>query len=157
MGMAGRRKRARLGRSDPVPGSAIRHARLFLPDARHLCGPPDPPPGRTYSFCLSRRASGWVGVEVRKPGFVPWKKGANIDDYVKAAGGYADRSWASRTRVFDLQSGLSLEAKSATIRPGAAVIVPEARYISPDQWLGIAASVASLALTMVILYVTVIK
>ena len=99
----------------------------------------------------------WVGGEVRKPGFVPWKKGANIDDYVKAAGGYADRSWASRTRVFDLQSGLSLEAKSATIRPGAAVIVPEARYISPDQWLGIAASVASLALTMVILYVTVIK
>ena len=99
----------------------------------------------------------WVGGEVKKPGFVPWKKGAGIDDYVEAAGGYADRSWASRTRVFDLQSGLSLEAKSATIRPGAAVIVPEARYISPDQYLGIAASIASLALTMVILYVTVIK
>jgi protein involved in polysaccharide export with SLBB domain len=99
----------------------------------------------------------WVGGEVKKPGFVPWKKGAGIDDYVASAGGYAARSWASRTRVFDLQSGLSLEAKSATIRPGAAVIVPEARYIPPDQWLGIAASIASLALTMVILYVTVVK
>jgi polysaccharide biosynthesis/export protein len=97
----------------------------------------------------------WVGGEVKKPGFVPWKKGAGIDDYVAAAGGYADRSWASRTRVFDLQSGLSLEAKSAAIRPGAAVIVPESRYIPPDQWLGIAVSVASLALTMVILYITV--
>lgn len=99
----------------------------------------------------------WVGGEVKKPGFVPWKKGAGIDDYVAAAGGYADRAWSTRTRVFDLQSGLSLEAKSAAIRPGAAVIVPESRYIPPDQWLGIAASVASLALTMVILYVTVVK
>jgi len=99
----------------------------------------------------------WVGGEVKKPGFVPWKKGAGVEDYVAAAGGYADRAWASRTRVFDLQSGLSLEARSAAIRPGAAVIVPEARYIPPDQWVGIAASVASLALTMVILYVTVVK
>jgi protein involved in polysaccharide export with SLBB domain len=99
----------------------------------------------------------WVGGEVKKPGFVPWKKGATIDEYVRTAGGYASRAWESRTRVFDLQSGLSLDAKSAEIRPGAAVIVPEARYIPPDQWLGIAASVASLALTMVILYVTVIK
>jgi len=99
----------------------------------------------------------WVGGEVKKPGFVPWKKGTGIDEYVAAAGGYADRAWASRTRVFDLQSGLSLEARSAAIRPGAAVIVPESRYIPPDQWLGIAVSVASLALTTVILYITVVK
>lgn len=99
----------------------------------------------------------WVGGEVKKPGFVPWKKGASVDEYVKTAGGYASRAWESRTRVFDLQSGLSLDARSAAIRPGAAVIVPEARYIAPDQWVGIAASVASLALTTVILYVTVVK
>jgi hypothetical protein len=99
----------------------------------------------------------WVGGEVKKPGFVPWKKNAHIGDYVAAAGGYADRAWESRTRVFDLQSGLSLEAKSATIRPGAAVIVPETRYIPPDQWVGIAVSVASLALTAAIFYATAFK
>lgn len=96
----------------------------------------------------------WVGGVVKRPGFVPWKRGSTVEDYVKVVGGYADRAWDSRTRVFDLQSGLALEAKDADIRPGAAIIVPERRYISPDQWVGIVVSIASLTLTAATFYYT---
>ena len=96
----------------------------------------------------------WVGGQVNKPGFVPWKKDAKLDDYVVAAGGWAERAWKSRTRIFDLQSGLSMQPGSE-VRPGAAIIVPEARYISFDQWVGIVVSMASLALTAATFYATV--
>jgi hypothetical protein len=96
----------------------------------------------------------WVGGKVARPGFVPWKKDAGIAQYIAAAGGYADRAWESRVRVFDLQSGLSMEPTSA-IRPGAAVIVPEERYISMEQWISMLSSVATMAATITYLILSV--
>jgi protein involved in polysaccharide export with SLBB domain len=98
----------------------------------------------------------WVGGQVNKPGFVPWKRNAKVEDYVLTAGGWSERAWKSRTRIFDLQSGLSLQSGSE-VRPGAAIIVPESRYISFDQWVGIVVSVASLALTAATFYATVFR
>lgn len=89
-------------------------------------------------------------------GFVPWKRNATLDDYVMSAGGWADRAWKNRTRIFDLQSGLVLQSGS-DVRPGAAIIVPETRYISFDQWVAIVVSVTSLALTAATFYATVYR
>ncbi|HOX52522.1 MAG TPA: SLBB domain-containing protein [Fibrobacteria bacterium] len=100
----------------------------------------------------------WVGGKVSKQGFVPWKKGLQIQDYIQIAGGYSDRAWESRTRLFDLHSGLASEIEDKSIvRPGSAIIVPERRYIPPEQWVNIAVSVLSLGLTATTLYLTVSK
>lgn len=98
----------------------------------------------------------WLGGMVNKQGFIPWKKNATIAQYIQEAGGYSERAWESRTRLFDLHSGLVSEITSnSTVRPGSALIVPEKRYIPPEQWVNIAVSVLSLGLTATTLYLTV--
>lgn len=92
----------------------------------------------------------WVGGQVARPGYVTWKKGNTIDDYVAAAGGYSLRPWKSRTKVFDLytnqERGLDQE-----IRPGFAILVPERTYTPPIQWVTVVLSLASTALTILVL------
>ncbi len=89
----------------------------------------------------------WVGGKVNRPGFVPWKKGAGVSYYVNAAGGYAPRAWESRAQVFDWQT-LQVMGVDQPIRPAAAIVVPEERFISPDQWFSIAATTASLLIAV---------
>lgn len=99
----------------------------------------------------------WVGGEVRNPGFVAWKKGMDLDFFIQEAGGYADRPWISRIKVYDLQTGQPRAGKPQNIRPGTAIIVPENRFITPEQWVGIIVSVGSFALTATALVVTLSK
>ena len=98
----------------------------------------------------------WVAGKVGRPGFVPWKKGANVAYYVNAAGGYAPRAWESRTQVFDWQT-LQTMGIDQPVRPGSAVVVPEERFISPDQWFSIAATTASLMIAVASLMLQVSK
>lgn len=88
----------------------------------------------------------WIGGAVGKQGFVPWKKGASIQEYIQQAGGLSEQAWADRIQVFDLHTGLNVPP-SQSPRPGSAVVVPEKRHMFMDQWVGIAASAISLALT----------
>lgn len=98
----------------------------------------------------------WVAGKVDRPGFVAWKKGEDVDYYVRGAGGYSPRAWKARTQVFDWQTlqGMGLDQQ---IRPGAAIVVPEQRFIPADQWFSIAATTASLALALVGLWIQVSK
>lgn len=98
----------------------------------------------------------WVAGKVTRPGFVPWKKGANLDYYIEQAGGYAPRAWISRTQLFSSFTSQSI-ALDQPILPGATVVVPEERFISPDQWFSIAATTASLAIALVGLMIQVSK
>jgi protein involved in polysaccharide export with SLBB domain len=98
----------------------------------------------------------WVAGKVTRPGFVPWKKGASLDYYIDQAGGYAPRAWVSRTQLFSSFTSQSI-ALNQPIIPGAAIVVPEERFISPDQWFSIAATTVSLAIALVGLMIQVSK
>jgi len=96
----------------------------------------------------------WIGGQVRDPGFVPWKSGASLDDYIDAAGGYSVRPWVSRIEVRDGFSGQVYKA-SDPIPQGSIVLVPEERYVPPELWIGVAAQVVATIATIITLYVTV--
>lgn len=85
----------------------------------------------------------WVAGKVNRPGFVAWKKGARAEYYIRQAGGYSSNAWESRLQVFDWQT-LQSVGLDQSIRPGAAIVVPEERYISAEQWFSIAATTVSL-------------
>lgn len=85
----------------------------------------------------------WVAGKVNRPGFVTWKKGAGVEHYIREAGGYSSNAWESRLQVFDWQT-LQSVGLDQSIRPGAAIVVPEERYISAEQWFSIAATTVSL-------------
>lgn len=98
----------------------------------------------------------WVGGNVNKPGFVTWQQGYNADDYVQLAGGYGDRAWLDRTRVYDLYSD-QVVPLGQPIRQGAAVVVPEKRYLYFDQWVALGATVISAVVSVMYFYVSVSK
>ncbi len=94
----------------------------------------------------------WVAGKVNRPGYVAWKKGADLDYYIREAGGYSAKAWEDRVQVFDWQT-LQAMGRNGTIRPGAAVVVPEERYISAEQWFSIAATTVSLMVAVTSLIV----
>lgn len=96
----------------------------------------------------------WVGGQVNNPGFVPWKKGATVDDYARAAGGYAPRPWVSRSRIFNLYTDQVVPV-GQPIPPSSAIVVPERRYLYPDQWLGIVATIMGLVVSTASFYIMV--
>lgn len=89
----------------------------------------------------------WVGGQVSKPGFVPWREGVKIDEIVSLAGGYGRRPWLSRIRVLDPVTG-QVVSGDGIIPPGAVVIVPEKRYLYPEQWLQISSSILVLVISL---------
>lgn len=94
----------------------------------------------------------WVAGKVNRPGYVVWKKGADLDYYIHQAGGYSGNAWEDRVQVFDWQT-LQAMGRTGMIRPGAAVVVPEERYISKEQWFSIAATTVSLLVAVTSLIV----
>jgi protein involved in polysaccharide export with SLBB domain len=93
----------------------------------------------------------WVGGQVIRPGFVPWVPGNSHRDYVQAAGGYSNSPWKDRTTVLDIFTEQAVPL-SQPIRPGSAVIVPERRYIYPEQWITLSATVISVIFGGVAIY-----
>ncbi|HEU4940614.1 MAG TPA: SLBB domain-containing protein [Candidatus Eisenbacteria bacterium] len=66
-----------------------------------------------------------VQGEVRSPGYVPYREGWKVDDYVKAAGGTTSRAYKSRTRVTLSLTGRPVAAEDAgPLRPGDSVLIP---------------------------------
>lgn len=94
----------------------------------------------------------WVSGQVNHPGYVPWKKGATLADYVEAAGGYSTRPWASRTRLYNMFTDQVIPV-GQEIPPSTAIIVPEKRYLYPDQWVTIVATVVGLAVSVASFYI----
>lgn len=98
----------------------------------------------------------WVGGMVNRPGFVTWKPGMTLEECIAAAGGYAPRAWVSRVRIYDLYTD-QVVPLGQPIRQGAAVLVPEERYISWDQWIVIVASIITSAVSAGGFYLQVTK
>jgi polysaccharide export outer membrane protein len=71
-----------------------------------------------------------VQGEVRSPGYVPYREGWKVDDYVKAAGGTTSRAYKSRTRVTLSLTGRPVAAEDVgPLRPGDQVLIPS----KPDR------------------------
>ena len=67
-----------------------------------------------------------VDGEVRRPGIVNYIAGQDIDDYVRAAGGYTNRAWRGKVRVTRAVTGQTLLARNVrTLDPGDFLWVPE--------------------------------
>lgn len=96
----------------------------------------------------------WVGGHVANPGFVRWKHGSGWRDYVEDAGGFTGRSWRGQVRLIDPISEQDAPL-DGEIRPGAAILVPEKRFIPPEQWLAIGINVVSLLTGLATVYLLV--
>jgi len=67
-----------------------------------------------------------VDGEVRRPGILSYRPGLGVGDYVRQAGGFTNRSWASRIRVTRAVTGQVLPARDVrSLDPGDFVWVPE--------------------------------
>lgn len=108
-------------------------------------------PGDTLQVKRAERVV-WVAGMVNRPGFVPWKKGATQEEYVQAAGGYASRAWEAKVQIYDLYTDQNVR-DGGEIRPGAAVVVPEKRYLYADQWIALGATVIGAIVSVVSLTV----
>lgn len=95
----------------------------------------------------------WVGGEVRRPGFVPWAKGRSRQEYIALAGGYAGRPWKAKAVVFDLYTEQQVRGDDP-IRPGAAIIIPEKKYVDPLTWLAAVGTIVTLFVTAGTFYIS---
>lgn len=94
----------------------------------------------------------WVGGAVERQGFVPWMKGASVDDYVAKASGYTSAAWSGNVKVYDAYTGLQIGEKQA-IRPGAMILVPESRHMYMDQWISLTSTIISAIVSLATFYV----
>ena len=68
----------------------------------------------------------WVSGQVRKPGLIPFKEGANWQYYVDAAGGFANNRSYSGIRVLRAASGNWVKVdKKQVINPGDTIFIPD--------------------------------
>ncbi|MEO8512887.1 MAG: SLBB domain-containing protein [Ignavibacteria bacterium] len=72
----------------------------------------------------------YVYGQVNRPGFVPYKEGADADYYVNAAGGYGERADEDEVRVIKFKTREWLEKDEAKIQSSDFVYVP--RVIKRD-------------------------
>jgi len=88
---------------------------------------------------------------VRTPGYIPYQPGLKLDDYIRAAGGYASRADKGNTRVTLAATGRQVFPKDAgELRPGDTIWVP---LSTAKNWWGITRDVlttAGLAATIVL-------
>jgi protein involved in polysaccharide export with SLBB domain len=88
---------------------------------------------------------------VRAPGYVPHRPGLDVDDYIKAAGGYGGRADKGNTRVTLAATGRQVfRGEAGPIQAGDAIWVP---LSTGKNWWGIARdviTVAGLAATVVL-------
>ena len=74
-----------------------------------------------------------VEGQVRRPGFIEYRPGRTVSDYVDLAGGFTSRASRSKIRVSRAQTGQVFPAHSVqTIQPGDFLWVPEVKDV--DAW-----------------------
>ncbi|MBN2001096.1 SLBB domain-containing protein [candidate division KSB1 bacterium] len=67
-----------------------------------------------------------VSGQVTNPGWIPFKKGASVRYYIKAAGGYSWNARRNKMRVIEKASGTWFKPSSWTrVGPGDTIFVPE--------------------------------
>lgn len=81
-------------------------------------------------YIADNRKEVYVYGQVNKPGFVPYKEGADAQYYIDAAGGYGERADEDEIRVIKFKTREWLEPEEATIQSSDFVYVP--RIIKRD-------------------------
>jgi protein involved in polysaccharide export with SLBB domain len=67
-----------------------------------------------------------IDGEVKRPGILTYRPGLGVGDYVRQAGGFTNRAWASRIRVTRAVTGQVLPARDVrSLDPGDFVWVPD--------------------------------
>jgi protein involved in polysaccharide export with SLBB domain len=94
-----------------------------------------------------------VQGEVGAPGHVPYEAGRDVDDYVKAAGGYSSRAYKSRVRVTLAATGRQVGVdESRPIMPGDVIWVPTKPERNPWSTIrdivGVTAAAAAIVLAV---------
>ena len=99
-----------------------------------------------------------ISGDVYTPNTVAFESGKDYKYYIEQAGGFGDRA-KKRNAYIVYQNGTMAMAKKGKIEPGCEIIVPSKEKKdgnSLNQWLGIGASMASLA-TMLVSIANLVK
>lgn len=91
---------------------------------------------------------GYVG----RMGYIPYKEGATQEEYVAAAGGYAEGAIPSGTRIIKAQTKQWMEPSETTIQPGDEIYVPKEGDFSEDYNWKIAASIAGIVTGLALVF-----
>lgn len=81
-------------------------------------------------YIADNRKEVYVYGQVNRPGFVPYKEGADAQYYIDAAGGYGERADEDEIRIIKFKTREWLEPSEATIQSSDFVYVP--RIIKRD-------------------------
>ena len=108
-------------------------------------------------FIADNRKEVYVYGQVNKPGFVPFKKGADASYYIDAAGGYGERADKDEIRVIKFKTREWLEPDEATIQSSDFVYVP--RVIKRDfaYDIDLISKVAGVIVSVITLTILVIQ
>ncbi len=108
-------------------------------------------------FIADNRKEVYVYGQVNKPGFVPYKEGADVSYYVSASGGYGERADEDEVRVIKFKTREWLEPDEAEIQSSDFVYVP--RIIKRDfaYDIDLISKVASVLVSVITLTLLVIQ
>ncbi|MFZ1322252.1 MAG: SLBB domain-containing protein [Ignavibacteria bacterium] len=97
----------------------------------------------------------YVFGQVGQEGYVPFKKGEDVDYYIKKAGGYALAAEEDDTRVIKFNTRNWYEPDEAVIESGDFVYVPKEVNLPFSFTIGLMAQIASVLLAFLTTYVLI--
>ena len=108
-------------------------------------------------YIADNKKTVYVYGQVNKPGFVPYKEGADAQYYIDAAGGYGERANEDEVRVIKFKTREWLEPSEAKIQSSDFVYVP--RQIKRDfaYDIDLISKVASVIVSVITLTLLVIQ
>ncbi|HEY3251479.1 MAG TPA: SLBB domain-containing protein [Ignavibacteria bacterium] len=108
-------------------------------------------------YITDNRQQVYVYGQVNRPGFVPYKEGADYEYYIKAAGGYGERAHENEVRIIKFKTREWLEPDEATIQSGDFVYVPKEIKRDFAYDIDLISKVASVIVSVITLTLLVIQ
>lgn len=99
----------------------------------------------------------YVYGQVNKPGFVPYKEGADYEYYINAAGGFGERADESEVRVIKFKTREWLEPDEAKIQSNDFIYVPKVIKRDFAYDMDLISKVASVIVSVITLTLLVIQ
>jgi polysaccharide biosynthesis/export protein len=95
---------------------------------------------------------GYVG----RMGYLPYAEGANLDQYIAAAGGYAPGAVPSGTRIIKAQTKQWMKPEETQLQPGDEIYVPKEGDYPEDYTLRVVGSVVGIVAGVTYLVLSII-
>ena len=108
-------------------------------------------------YISSNKKEVYVYGQINKPGFVPYKEGADVDYYIAACGGYGDRADEDEVRVVKFKTREWLEPDETKIHSSDFIYVPKIIKRDFAYDIDLIAKVASVIVSVVTLTLLVIQ